>query len=170
MKGIIIYKGKYGATKKYAEWLSSELQLPVIPADRIHGESLKSYDFFVLGTSVYIGKLQLKKWLKKNESFLSRKKIFFFQVAGTAPEEKNKRQVYNDTGIPKELTGGYESYFLPGRLKRNTISWFDRVLLKMGARLAKNSDEKATMLTDYDFVKKEELAFLIASIKSFLNS
>ena len=29
MKGIIIYKGKYGATAQYAQWLGEELNFPV---------------------------------------------------------------------------------------------------------------------------------------------
>jgi menaquinone-dependent protoporphyrinogen IX oxidase len=168
MKGVIIYKGKYGATKQYAEWLSTELKLPVIPADNINGKSLKGYDFFVLGSSVYIGKLQLKKWLKKNLPFLSGKKIFLFQVAGTDPGEIKKRQLYNDTGIPKELAGNCDAYFLPGRLKIKSLSWLDRLLLRIGARLAKNADEKTIMLTNYDEVKKEELSCMVDSLQSFL--
>ena len=168
MKGVIIYKGKYGATQQYAEWLSSELQLPVIPSENISGESLKAYDFFILGSSVYIGKLQLKKWLQKNSPFLLRKHIFFFQVAGTDPKEKTKRQAYNDTGIPDELTGKLYTFFLPGRLKIDKLSWRDRLLLRIGARLAKNEEEKVIMLTDYDYVQKEELSVLINSVQSIL--
>ena len=29
MKGLIIFKGKYGATRQYAGWIGDELQLPV---------------------------------------------------------------------------------------------------------------------------------------------
>ena len=170
MKGVIIYKGKYGATQQYAEWLSSELQLPVIPSKNISGESLKAYDFFIIGSSVYIGKLQLKKWLHKNSSFLLGKNIFFFQVAGTDPKEKAKRQVYNDTGIPTELAGKLYTFFLPGRLKIDKLSWLDRLLLKIGARLAKHEEEKVIMLTDYDFVQKKELSGLLNSVHSFLKS
>ena len=30
MKGIIIYKSKYGATKKYAEWISEATGFPCV--------------------------------------------------------------------------------------------------------------------------------------------
>lgn len=30
MNGVILYKSKYGATKKYANWLSEETRFPMI--------------------------------------------------------------------------------------------------------------------------------------------
>jgi len=66
MKGIIIYKGKYGSNEQYAKWLSDELGMPMASADKITGDQLKRFDFFILGTSVYVGKLQISEWMKKN--------------------------------------------------------------------------------------------------------
>ena len=55
MKGLVIYKGKYGATKQYAMWIGQELQLSVASADRFPVDELSKYDYFILGSSVYIG-------------------------------------------------------------------------------------------------------------------
>jgi len=76
MKGLVIYKGKYGATKQYAMWIGQELQLPVASADRFHIDELPKYDFFILGSSVYIGKLEIKDWLKKILMFCKIKRFF----------------------------------------------------------------------------------------------
>lgn len=165
MKGIIIYQGKYGATKQYALWLAHELGLPVRSSKIINGEQLDPYDTLLIGTSVYIGKLQVRKWMKRNLGFLSDKKIILFQVAGSPPEEKEKRQAYNIASIPKEIISHCEFYFLPGRLIIKKLSWKDRFMLKMGARLTKNPRDKETMLTDYDHVKKEHLTDLITEVK-----
>ena len=170
MKGIIIYKVKYGATKQYAEWLGTALGLRVIPANGISGPVLREYDYLLLGTSVYIGRLQVKKWLAKNVPFLAGRKVFFFQVAGTPPEVKEKRQLYNDDGVPKELAGNFEYYFLPGRLIMENLSWKDRWMLKMGAWLTKDPVEKKTMMTNHDDVKKENLAEIIAGVNAFRQS
>ena len=35
MKGIIIYKSKYGATKQYADWLGELLHIPSVFLDHI---------------------------------------------------------------------------------------------------------------------------------------
>ncbi|MGQ0739088.1 MAG: flavodoxin domain-containing protein [Bacteroidota bacterium] len=168
MKGAIVYRGKYGATKQYAEWLGAELNLPVIPAGEINGPALKEYDYLLLGTSVYIGKLQVKKWLKKNGSFLRGKKVFLFQVAGTPPEEKGKRLAYNNAAVLNEIAGNWEYFFLRGRMIMNKLSWKDRFMLKMGAMLTKDPKEKKTMLTDYDDVKKEELINILTDVKNYI--
>jgi menaquinone-dependent protoporphyrinogen IX oxidase len=168
MKGIIIYKGKYGATQQYAEWLGVELNLSVASADEIKGGELGKYDFLLMGTSVYIGKLQIQKWLKINLPFIKGKKIFLFQVAGTAPEQKEKRQAYNLSCIPKELINQCEFYFLTGRMLMSKLSWMDRFLLKMGARLAKDPDDRKSMLKDYDDVRKENILEITAAVRKFL--
>ena len=167
MKGIVIYKGKYGATKQYSEWLGTDLGLPVIPADGIRGPVLREYDYLLMGTSVYIGKLLIKKWLDRNISFLAGRKVFLFQVAGTPQGEKEKRQLYNDDGVPKELAGNFEYYFLPGRMIMENLSWKDRWMLKMGAWLTKDPVEKRNMMTNHDDVKKENLGEIIAGVKAF---
>jgi len=77
MKGLVIYKGRYGATKQYAMWIAQELGLPAASADRFPVRELSNYDYFVIGSSVYIGKLEIRKWLKKNFDILINKKIFF---------------------------------------------------------------------------------------------
>jgi menaquinone-dependent protoporphyrinogen IX oxidase len=77
MNGVIIYQGKYGATQQYAEWLGTELHLTVISSNKINGEALDKFQYLLIGTSVYIGRLQIEKWMKKNLLFLIGKKIFF---------------------------------------------------------------------------------------------
>lgn len=170
MQGIIIYKGKYGATQQYAEWLGEELKLSVTPESNINGEALKKYDFLVIGTSVYIGKLQIESWLRKNLSLLEHKKIFFFQVAATPIEHLGKRQAYNTAGIPTELQHNCEFYYLPGKMIMENLSWKDRIMLKMGAMLAKSPAEKKTMLTDYNNVAKSHMKELEETIKKFMEN
>lgn len=78
MKGIIVYKGRYGATRQYAQWLGAALKIEVWPASKLDADLLAGYDYFLIGSSVYIGKLEIKKWLKKNLPCFSDKKIFLF--------------------------------------------------------------------------------------------
>jgi len=164
MKGLVIYKGKYGATKQYAMWIGQELQLPVASADRFHIDELPKYDYFILGSSVYIGKLEIKDWLKKNFNVLQNKKIFFFQVAASPVEQIEKRQSYNKASLPTTIIEKIQFYYLPGRMIMRNLSAWDRFMLKMGAKLAKDPVEKKTMLTDFDHVKKENILPLIEAI------
>ena len=90
MAGIIIYKGKYGATEQYSAWLAQELNLPHYEAGTENPEILKYCSFVVLGTSVYVGTFQLAKWIWKHQPALQGKKIFLFVVCGTPASEKDK--------------------------------------------------------------------------------
>lgn len=167
MNSVIIYKGKYGATQQYAQWLSEELGLRVDSAVNISGDAIKPFDYLILGSSVYIGKLQLTSWLLKNEKILAGKKIFFFLVAGTPPSETEKLMGYINKCIPGSLISSCEFYFLPGKLDIKALSWKDRFMLRMGARLAKDPADRANMLTPYDKVKKENLAPILENVRRF---
>jgi menaquinone-dependent protoporphyrinogen IX oxidase len=167
MKGLVVYRGKYGATQQYAQWLGEELNLPVAASDKIDGNGLSNYDFLVIGSSVYIGKLQISKWLKANLASLKGKKIFFFQVAATPPDQKEKLETYMRSGVPEEIRNQGEIYFYPGKMIFKQLSWKDRFLLKMGARLTKDPAEKKGMLTDFNQVKKENIRNLVNAVREF---
>ena len=168
MKGLVIYKGKYGATKQYATWIAQELQLPVASADRFPIDELPNYDYFILGSSVYIGKLEIKDWLKKNFNVLQNKKIFFFQVAASPVEQIEKRQSYNKASLPPSILKKTQFYYLPGRMIMRNLSGWDRFMLKMGAKLTKDPVEKKAMLTDFDHVKKEKVIPIIEGVRAFI--
>lgn len=167
MKGIVIYKGKYGATQQYANWLGEKLNLPVTDSTNILGSELRQYDYLLIGSSVYIGKLQIQNWMKDNLSILRGKKIFLFQVATTPPVEQEKRQAYNRASIPSAILKNCEFYFLPGRMFMHKLSWKDRFMLKMGARLTKDAAAKKIMLTDYNNVKEENIAALLHAVRQY---
>lgn len=167
MKGLVIYKGKYGATKQYAMWIGQELQLPVASADRFPVDELPKYDYFILGSSVYIGKLEIKNWLNKNLHLLLNKKIFFFQVAASPVEQTEKRESYNRASLSPGMLEKIRFYYLPGRMIMRNLSAWDRFMLKMGARLTKDPVEKKTMLTDFDNVKKEKVLPIIEAVRTF---
>ncbi|WP_276502618.1 flavodoxin domain-containing protein [Terrimonas pollutisoli] len=167
MKGIVVYKGKYGATAQYANWLSEELNVPVCTAGDLSTKDLQPYDLVIIGTSVYIGKLQISQWLKDNLAVLKSKKLFLFLVAGTPPHEKEKLEAYIRSGVPAELMANCIIFFLPGRLTIKKLSWKDRFMLKMGARLTKDPAVKKGMLTDYDHVKRENIIVPVKEIKKY---
>jgi menaquinone-dependent protoporphyrinogen IX oxidase len=161
MKGIIIYKGKYRATERYAHWLSEETGFPVIVADKFNASDLSTYDTVILGTSVYIGKLRISKWLKKNWYALLNKKLHLFLVAGTPPDQKEKLTGYVRDGVPKAIFNELSLTFLPGKLFVNELSTWDRFLLRMGSKLEERKDPSKKFPVDYDHVKKENLEPLI---------
>jgi menaquinone-dependent protoporphyrinogen IX oxidase len=167
MKGVIIFKGKYGATWQYADWLASALNVPAMKIDRVTGENLSKYDFLVIGSSVYIGKLLIKDWLKQNLPSIQNKKIFLFIVCGTPPGEKGKLNKIAEDNIPVEIRNKSAVYFLHGQMIKKNLTWSDRFMLRLGSLLARDPEDRKNMWQDFNDVKEENILPLIQTIKAY---
>lgn len=165
MRSVIIYKGKYGATRQYAEWLAEELHVPVASTEEYNPEELAASNVVIFGSSVYIGQLQIRQWLKEHQQELLNKKIFLFVVCGTPPSELAMLQPYVNSSVPLPLLKHIHIYFLHGRLVYKKLSRMDRFMLRMGSMFTRDPKTKKTMLTDYDDVRKENLFPLITEIR-----
>lgn len=168
MSGVIVYKGKYGATLQYAIWLGASLNLQVLKTEFANENSTKLVmaDYVIIGSSVYIGKLQIASWLKRNTDLLKGKKLVFFVVAGTPPGQTEKLMSYFTASVPEELRRSCSIYFLPGRLQFRQLSFMDKLMLRMGAWLSKRRGEKI-QVSDYDEVRKDNLGPVIKEVRSF---
>lgn len=166
MKTLIVYKGKYGATSQYAAWLAQELQLPVMESDEAGEITLGMCDTVIIGSSVYIGKMQVKDWLISHAKTLANKNLFFFIVSGARASEKKKVEWIIRHNIPTELVQSGNIYFLRGRLIKKKLSVLDLLKLKMGAMRVKDAAARAAMLADFDEVKIENLLPLINHVRS----
>lgn len=167
MNGIVIYKGKYGATRQYAEWIAADLDAQVTVPEKLKTAGLDVYDFVVIGGSVYVGKWQMASWVRKHADLLQNKKLFVFIVCATPPDQYEKLQEIARNNIPPALLKKCTVYYLQGRMILKNLSWTDRFFLKLGARLEKDPVKKKEMVTDFDAVKMENIDALVAEIKSF---
>ena len=66
MNGIIIYKSKYGATKKYAEWLSEATGFTCVSTKEADINKVAECDVVILGGGVYASGIACTSYLKKN--------------------------------------------------------------------------------------------------------
>ena len=66
MKGIILYKSKYGSMKKYAEWISEETGFPCIETDKARVEQLADCDVVLLGGGIYSAGISGIYFLKRH--------------------------------------------------------------------------------------------------------
>lgn len=168
MKSVIIYKGKYGATRQYAEWLGAALHLPLKTPEELAEADITTHDCIIMGSSVYIGKLLIRNWVKEHAAVLKSKKLILFVVCGSNnPKEQEKIIQQN---IPDGLIDPSRIFFLPGRLIKSKLSWKDRFMLKMGAMLVKNPEIKKSMLQDRDDVKKENMNAIVSTCSAILET
>ena len=75
---LVIYFSVYGTTKKYAEWLASELEADVCPVNKLKQRELGKYEVIILGSSIYGGSIRGLDILVRNCERLINKKIIVF--------------------------------------------------------------------------------------------
>ncbi|RYY24825.1 MAG: hypothetical protein EOO04_12605 [Chitinophagaceae bacterium] len=164
MNGAIIYESRYGATLRYAEMLSAALDLPIIRAGQVNPAIISRFDYFLIGSSIYIGKLLLKKFLAKYADNLKSKKIFLFIVSADMESDANSHNKIIAENVPSCLIPSTDFFFLKGKMIYHELSWKDKLMLRMGAMMQKSPDKKRSMLTDFNEVKKMNLDELLSRI------
>lgn len=169
MKSIIVYKGKYGATKQYAEWLGADLDIPVLEASQADARTIKKFDCIIMGSSVYIGKILLRPWMKNFADALSNKKLFVFIVCATESTEKEKLEEIARDNVEGLFPQTPAVFFLHGRMIKSKLGWLDRFMLKMGASMQKDPRVKQQMLQDFDDVQQAHLQPLESAVKNLIS-
>ena len=92
-RGIILYQSKYGATKKYADWLVEETGYDCIETKDAKVANLQNYDVVILGGGVYASGIAGLQFIKKNIGRLGNKKIVVFAVGASPYDEKAIMQI-----------------------------------------------------------------------------
>ena len=75
MNGIILYQSKYGATKKYAKWLSEKTGFPCVETKQARISDVREYDTILLGGGIYASGIAGLSFLRKNFKDLQGRKI-----------------------------------------------------------------------------------------------
>lgn len=169
-RGAVLYSSKYGATKQYALWLADDLKIPCLDISRLPDQSLDDYDYIILGSSVYYGKLLVRPFLTKHSALLKLKKLFIFIVCATPDTaEREQKKILKDN-IPETLLREDNTFFLPGRLALGTLNLFERIMLRLVALFEKDPERKKVMTRGVDAVSKDNLIDLDIVVRAFLLS
>ena len=151
-KGIILFQSKYGATKKYADWLAEMTGYDCAETKNANAVDLKPYDVILLGGGVYASGIAGFQFIKKNIGQLADKKIAVFAVGASPYDEKAILQ-RRDLHFKNELRS-IPLFYCRGAWDEETMKFTDRALCKMlqKAVAKQNPDEyepwqKALMCT-----------------------
>ena len=128
-KGIILFQSKYGATKKYAQWLVEETGYDCIETKTAKVVNLQDYDVIILGGGVYASGIAGLSFLKKNISNLSHKKIVVFAVGASPYDEKAIKQI-RDMHF-KDALSDVPLFYCRGAWDEDKMKFLDRTLCKM---------------------------------------
>lgn len=128
-KGIIIYKSKYGATEKYANWLSKETNFDCIINKSIDINKILQYDIIIFAGGIYASGIAGLTFLKKNFAHFANKKIAVLCVGASPFEEKAFEEIYkhNFNGS----LNGIPCYYGRGSWDESLMSFKDKTLCKL---------------------------------------
>ena len=129
MKGIILYTSKYGATKRYAEWLAEETGFDCVETKRAKIEDVKQYDTILLGGGIYASGIAGLSFLKKNIEHLREKKVIVFCDGASPYEERAFQQIVAHN--LKDSLAGLPCFYCRGAWDPDAMSLADRTLCRM---------------------------------------
>lgn len=163
MADLIVYQSKYGATAEYAQWLGEALKTDAVEAGALKPMQLVNAGRIIIGTPVYLGKMLMRHWIAQHQGYLRNKEVYLFVVCGTPAADKDKTGKIVKENIPESIRDKFRIYFLPGRVMMEQLSWMDRFLIRVAIRAKKRASGE-TLTTGVNYVKKENLAALLATL------
>ncbi|MGI6506901.1 MAG: flavodoxin domain-containing protein [Saccharofermentanales bacterium] len=129
MNGIILYKSKYGATKKYAEWLSEETGFPILDINKAKIEDVLKYDVLILGGGIYASGIAGLSFIKKHYDALKEKTLLIFCV-GASPYDEEAFRTLSANNLKDELSD-IPLFYCRGAWDLQEMTLIDRTMCKV---------------------------------------
>lgn len=168
MNIIVIYSSSTGFTKKYATWISEELQCDISALENTNTELIQAHDLIIFGGGILTGKINgLEKFKRLINN--SEKEYIFFATGATPQEGMSIDEMRTNNGIDIN-TGLF--YFQSG-VNYDVMKWGSRAILRVLYSILKLKKEKseaeqemADMISQSsDYSNKEKIVPLIEAIR-----
>lgn len=128
-KGVIIYQSKYGATKKYVDWLMEITDFDCIETPKATVSQVQQYETIILCGGIYASGIAGLSFIRKNFDKLEQKKIVIFAVGASPYDEGafNELKSHNLKDDLKEIP----LFYGRGAWHEENMTFMDRTLCKM---------------------------------------
>lgn len=178
MNSIVIYKTKYGATKKYAEWIAEELDCEVKNVKDVKIDELTKYDNIIYGGGLYAEVIDGVVFITRNLDKLEGKKIVIFST-GITPLKY--REYYDKLVIEKnfkpEMLDKIKVFNFMGKMIIDELSLVHKSALKTLKQIMlakKEPTEMEKLLIELcdangDFTDRESIKDLIEYVNKEIN-
>ncbi|MCX4356002.1 MAG: flavodoxin [Oscillospiraceae bacterium] len=166
MKTIVVYKSKYGYTKRYAEWIAEELSCDI--KENAAFSDISGYDMIICGGGCYAGTINGSKLITKNLARLSGKKLILFAVGSSSGADKDIIPFW-EKNLTVEQRQAVAHFYLRGGFDYSRLGSTDKLLmnmLKSHLKKIKDPDEETRGLlaaydTPVDFTDNKRLKELL---------
>lgn len=137
----VIYKSKYGSTKRYAGWIAIKLDADLYEVSDIRDKDLKSYKTIIYGGPLCAGKIKGINIINKNYDKIKNKKIIIFAV-GLASEKKEVIEKILENNFSEEIRQNVQLFYLRGAFNYEELGLVDKVMMNMMKKVFLNKKEE----------------------------
>jgi menaquinone-dependent protoporphyrinogen IX oxidase len=171
MRGIILYKSKYGTTKQYAAWIAKALNADLFDVKSISIAKINEYDYVVLGGGMYAGSVLGANLINK----IKCKQIVLFTVGladpATTDYSEHIKKMFPD-GVPQNA----KVFHFRGGINYDKLSLVHKTMMSMLVKTVQKktvlSDEENLFLSSYgseiDFCDEKTIMPLIEYIRGVM--
>ncbi len=171
----IMYKSKYGSTKKYAQWIAEEVKADLFEHSEIEVKKLMEYDTIVYGGGLYASGIAGISIITKNYEILKGKKIIVFTVGLASTDKEEVFLPIIEKNFSKEMRENIRFFHLRGGIDYNKLGIIHKSMMAMLKNsISKKSPEElsdddreflATYGKKVDFTDKKTIASLLLFLK-----
>lgn len=137
-KGIILYKSKYGSTKKYANWLSVKTGYDLYELSKPAIKKITGYKNIVMCGGVYASGISGISFIKKRFKYFKNKNIAVFCV-GASPLDESALSALKSHNLKEELSA-VPLFYGRGAWNESKMSFVDRTLCRMLIKFVSKKD------------------------------
>jgi len=152
----VIYKSRYGFTKKYAEWIAKELGAELRDAANTKPADLQAYDVILYGGGLYAGVVNGLSLLTKSFESIADKSLYLFTVgAADVTDEQNTnhiRAAINKVLTP-EMQRKIKVYHFRGGIDYPRLNFVHRLMMGAMIKRLKKKPESEWRREDKEFIE-----------------
>lgn len=137
-KGLVIYRSKYGATKKYVDMIGEELDCETVEIKNSRDFAREDREWVVLAGGIYAGGIAGLSILRKNCKYLKNHKTAVFCVGASPFDEKAIEEVRT-----RNFRGDLQNipvFYGRGAWDESRMTGKDRILCKILQKVIARSD------------------------------
>lgn len=127
-KITVIYRSKYGSSKKYAGWIAIKLDADLYELSDITSGDLLDYEKIIFVSSIYSGKILGVNFLTKNFDKIKDKDVIICTVGILSDSIENKRKII-ETNFDEEFAKTVKLYNLKGAYDYKNLTLLDKVMM-----------------------------------------
>lgn len=138
---VVIYKSRYGSTKKYAQWISESLNADIFESNKIRSNELGKYKTIIYGGGLYASGITGFSLIRKNFNKLKDKNLILFTVGLANPIDKEQFAPILEKNLSEEMKSKITVFHFRGAIDYKKLSFIHKSMMAMLKKSVERIDE-----------------------------